>query len=377
MNIKQFLRATAFFVCVAVMIVGLCDLFEEANTENSSQRFYKYRSFEENTIDAVMVGTSGTDRYWVPSQAYEKYGMTVYPLSTNGMPVFMYIPLIEEALAYQNPKLIIIDIRPFTQDCVDPNRVDSKARLVLDVMAPFSVNRFKSTFKAMEAKKYVSPDESSFDLSLFFSFIKFHNRWSEKSFTFKRNLGRYPHHYLGFNLRNKLSIQKKPIFPKAYDLNVTRELDPYAEKCLFELLDYIKENNLNVLFLDTPQVKGPNDTGRSVMVYKILEEHGIDCIHYYTDKEPDGITIDFDFNTEFYNNGHTNFYGALKFTDIFAEYLDQNYHLPDRRNDENVKKDWDGVHSELVNKIADLEEAKRLAELNASGVVVQEEEEEY
>ena len=151
MNKKQVLRVIAFFICVAIMVVGLCDLFEEANTENSNKRFYTFRNLPENTVDAVMVGTSGTDRYWIPSQAYEKYGMTVYPMSTNAMPVFLYTNLIEEVYTYQNPELLIIDIRPFTQDCEDTNRMDSKARFLLDVMEPFSINRIKAGIKTMEA----------------------------------------------------------------------------------------------------------------------------------------------------------------------------------------------------------------------------------
>ena len=363
MNKKQVLRVIAFFICVAIMVVGLCDLFEEANTENSNKRFYTFRNLPENTVDAVMVGTSGTDRYWIPSQAYEKYGMTVYPMSTNSMPVFLYTNLIEEVYTYQNPELLIIDIRPFTQDCDDTNRMDSKARFLLDVMEPFSINRIKAGIKTMEAIKFVEPNKSSFDLSLFFSFIKFHSRWVENSFTIERNLGDIEHNYLGFYLGNKLTIKQMILEPKPYDAELTYDLDPLAKKCLYELFDYIREKDLNVLFVDTPQVKGPHDTGRSNLVYKLVQEEGFDCIHYYVENDPDGISIDFDYSTEFYNKGHTNFYGATKFTETFSAYLDENYDLPDRRNDETVKKDWDGVQENLEAKIAELEEEKLLKEL--------------
>ena len=289
--------------------------------------------------------------------------MTVYPMSTNSMPVFLYISLIEEVYTYQNPELLIIDIRPFTQDCEDTNRMDSKARLLLDVMEPFSINRIKAGIKTMEAIKFVEPDKSAFDLSLFFSFIKFHSRWVENSFSIQDNLGDVEHNYLGFYLGSKLTIKQKVLEPKPYNPDSTYDLDPLAEKVLYELFDYIRENDLNVLFIDTPQVKGPHDTGRSNLVYKLVEEEGFDCIHYYTDKDPEGISIDFDFSTEFYNSGHVNFYGATKFTDIFADYLNENYDLPDRRNDEKVKKDWDGVQEKLLKKIEELEQEKLLKEL--------------
>ena len=50
-----------------------------------------------------------------------------------------------------------------------------------------------------------------------------------------------------------------------------------------------------------------------------------------------------------------NSYGAEKYTAVLAAYLDENYDLPDRRNDEAVKKDWDGVYDSLKAKIAEFE----------------------
>lgn len=360
MTKKQFLRAVAFFLCVAVMIVGLCDLFEETNTQNSNKRFYKYRNLPENTIDAVMVGTSGTDRYWIPSQAYEKYGMTVYPMSTNSMPVFLYINLIEEVLTYQNPQLLILDVRPFTQDNIDTNRMDAKARLLLDVMEPFSVNRFSAAFSTMEAIKKVKPGKSAFDLSLFFSFIKFHSRWGEDDFRIGRNMGDLEHNYLGFYIGNKM-IDKVKQIPVGYDSTLYEPLDPICEDVLFKLIAYIRENNLNVVFFDTPQIRNVVDMGRANTAYSILEREGFEILNYYDENDPDGITIDFNFDTDFYNSAHTNFYGATKFTEVFAKDLHEKFNLPDRRNDENVKADWDGVQSNLYLKIAEIEGVNLLA----------------
>lgn len=362
MNKKQVLRAIAFFVCVAIMVVGLCDLFEEANTENSNKRFYKFRNLPEDTVDAVMIGTSGTDRYWIASQAYEKYGMTVYPMSTNSMPVFLYINLIEEVLDYQNPELLILDIRPFTQDNIDTNRMDVKARLLLDVMNPFTFNRIKAGLNTTKAIKKVDPNEEAFDLSLYFSFIKFHSRWTESKFRIERNLGDLEHNYLGFYIGNKM-IKRVKLNPTGYDPENIGELDAISEETLYELFDYIKEKNLNVVFFDSPQVRNEIDMGRANKVYSILDKEGYDYIHFYDENDPDGITIDFDYSADFYNAAHTNFYGATKFTDVFSDYLHEHYDLPDRRNDENVKVDWDGVQDALIVKIQEIEQEKLLKEL--------------
>ena len=66
---------------------------------------------------------------------------------------------------------------------------------------------------------------------------------------------------------------------------------------------------------------------------------------------------------------HVNFYGAEKFTDALAAYLNEHYDLPDRRNDEAVKGDWDGIYDELLFEIREYERIMRdtpLEELVAS-----------
>lgn len=359
MTKKQFLRSVAFFLVLSVMLLALCDLFEEANTENSDKRFYKYRTLEKGTVDAVLLGTSGMDRYWIASQGYEDYGMTVYPLASNSMPVWLYIELIEEALAYQNPELIILDIRPFSQVHTNANTMDVRARRLLDVMNPLSLNRLSAAFKTMEAIHTVDSSASRFDLSYIFSFIKYHSKWEDDDYSIKDNLWHNEHNYLGFYVGNKASILKTKLSPSEYDSSYFEQLDPLSEKYLYEVIDYIKENELNVLFLETPQVRSRDAMGRSNTVYSILEKEGMNYLHYYIDGDSDGTSLDLDFTSDFYNSGHVNFYGATKFTKVFSKYLDENYNLPDRRNDQSVKEDWDGVHDKLVDKIALLEFEKK------------------
>ena len=80
MTKNQIIRCAAFSVIVCLLLVLMCELFENTNTSNYATRMYSYRNFNEDTVDAVMIGTSGIDRYWIAAKAYEDYGMTVYPL---------------------------------------------------------------------------------------------------------------------------------------------------------------------------------------------------------------------------------------------------------------------------------------------------------
>ncbi len=359
MTKKQFLRGIAFLLTVAVLFTLLCDLFEESNTDNANKRFYKYRKFEDGVVDAVIVGTSGIDRYWIPSVAYEKYGMTVYPLATNSMPVFLYIELIKEALAYQDPELLLIDVRPFTQLNEDIVKMDVKSRDMMDVLYPFSMNRVIAGFKAMKAIHEVDPSKEAFDLSFLLSFIKFHTMWEEDGYRIANHLGSVEHNYLGYYMGNTATIMRTKVTPPRYDPNRKEVLNTMCETMLYEVIDFVKENNINAVFIDTPQDRSYRHMGRANTVYEILDQEGIPYIHFYSKDAKQGITINFDYENDFYNDGHLNYYGATKFTNVLADLLKENYNLPDRRNDESVKKDWDGVQEKLEEKIADLEAGKK------------------
>ena len=362
MTKKQFIRSIAFFLAVGILLLALCDLFEMDNTSNFSKRYKTYRDFPENTVEAVLLGTSGIDRYWVPSQAYEEYGITVYPLSTDAFPAWLYKYAIEEALDYQDVQLFILDIRPFTQANINIDVMDVRARRFLDALPPFSINRIQACLKTMEIRDQVDESASRLDLSYLFPIIKFHGKWSDDDYLIENNWSVTPHEYLGFHLFQKATIRKSPQRNRGYEADYLYDLDPYSEETLYDLIDYIRENELNVLFVDTPQVRFGKESGRSNAIYRILEEEGMDYVHYYDENSPTSFSIDLDLATDFYNPGHLNFYGATKFTTVFSEYLVENYDLEDKRDQEHVKEHWDGIHDKLLNKITELEETNAAKE---------------
>ncbi len=366
MTKKQFIRSIAFFMAVAVMVLALCDLFEMENTSNYNKRYCTYRTFHKDTVDAVMIGTSGVDRYWIPSQAYEEHGITVYPLSTDAFPAWLYKYAVEEALKYQDVDLLILDIRPFTLEECDIDDMDVRSRRFLDALTPFSVNRILGCFETMKFRDEVDKSASRLDLSYLFPIIKFHGKWSQKKYSVTDNWNNVPHEYLGYNVKDKFTARPTPQTSLGYDADNYIDLNKYIEEYLYEFLEYLKELDVEVLFIDTPQIRGNVEEGISNTVYKILEEEGFKYIHFYDENSDTSFSIDLDLNTDFYNEGHTNYYGSIKFTEIFSEYLLENYNLKDRRNDEHVKEHWDGVHEKLLTKIAELEEEQRLKEEKAA-----------
>lgn len=358
MTIKQAIRSVAFLLVCAVMALFLCDVFEQENTQNNDRRMYSYRNLEKNSIDAFIMGTSGVDRYFISSKAYEDYGMTVYPFSSDALPCWLYTELLDEALSYHTPELIILDIRAFVQDNNRMGTMDVRARRILDTMPIYSINRLKAAFKVMRIMETVDENAPLIDFSYLFSFIKYHGKWKEDDFTFLNNLGEEEHEYLGFYIDEEKTVRKRKVSCVPWDPYAQFELDPLSQTELHRVIEYIKKKNLNVLFIDTPQANTLLRMGRANTIYGILESEGIPYIEFNSTDTDNFMTVDLDFKNDFYDARHVNFYGAQKFTDVFAKYLNDNYDFPDHRGDEKIAKRWDGVYDELCLKIKELEAIK-------------------
>lgn len=358
MTKKQIIRTVSFFLVLFFGVVLLCDLFALDNNATHNQRYSTFNSLNEDTVDAVMIGTSGIDRYWCSAKAYEDYGMTVYPLSYDSCPSWLVLDIMKEAMVRQNPKLFIIDVRVFVHDNHSYKNADSRARKVLDSMPFFSINRLSGAIRTMKAVNRIDKSAApALDLSYIFSFIKYHGRWKEEGYSFKNSLGQVTNRLMGFYMWNEVVIKREPIAPVGYDADYKEPLQEISSDALYEIIEYSKKHNIDIMFLDTPQTKLKLGEGRGNTIYDILDSEKIPYVHYFTESTESGISqeLNLDLNKDFYNRSHVNYYGAIKFTDVFAKYLNENYDFPDRREDEKAKEDWDGCFAGIVNIIKTLE----------------------
>ncbi len=360
MKLKRILGCVAFVLIACVMLVVLCDLFELPNSSNFDKRYTTFKRLEKNTVDAVFIGTSGVDRYWMAPKAYEEYGMTLYALATDGMPSWLFTEVLDDIFASQNPELVLLDVRAFTQGSSSQEMMDTRARRVLDSMNMFSMARFDAALKTMRVM-HEQFDEPRIDLSYLFSVAKYHDKWMDDDYKLSNNLGNKESDYMGFYMASNTSATKEPqkVIPHNFDL--TEPLDKLAEESLYEVLDYLKEKDVKVLFIDTPQIKDETEMTRANTLYRLLDELGEDYLHFLSEDQTAGPlhTIALDYENDFYNDGHVNYYGAEKFTAYLAEYIDANYDLPDRRGDADVQKEWDGKYDAIKEKIKDFEKKNK------------------
>ncbi len=273
-----------------------------------------------NSLDIVYVGASNVYVYFNTTLAFDLYGYATGTFSTGSQPFPMIKYVLQETKKYQNPSLYIIDLARFADDY--SKMEDGDIRRATDSLK-FSANRIKAINEILSYKNIKKQEY----LNYYFSFFLYHNRWqniNENDFT------GYSNYYKGYIL-NDLTIQSHPSNagnwqePKA-PLNETNA------RVLNDLINYIKENNLNVLFTIPVKYYNKNEVGQLKSAITLIAENNLEYLNFNT-------LADFpvDFAKDFYNPDHLNVYATTRYTLYFSKYLKEHYDLPNHQNDPNYK----------------------------------------
>lgn len=285
---------------------------------------------EKNTLDVVYIGGSASFVYYQPLKAYEEYGITSYNFGANTIQAELYTYMIEEVLKKQNPKLLILDARAFQYRDKDQPPTEVAYRNVL-TGTPLNINKVK--FVEKNVKNNLKEKNT---LSYYFSFIKFHS--SEKTYTktqaAKMFLHKYKHEYKGFMFIPKAV---KEAFVE-YETEEVKAPSKETVKILDDLLDYLKDKDIEVLFVVSPYIEEKEHKMCFNYVEKRVKEAGFDFIDANDYREE----MQIDYSKDFYNYGHVNIYGSNKYTEFLCKYMIDNNKLVDHRNNPKYKE-WDNL----------------------------------
>lgn len=325
------------FLCLlAVIFVKTSYLFRRVD-ENRRHVLGIQEELTED--DVVYIGGSAAFVYWQPLTAWNNYGITSYVMGTNTIPADNLLIYMKEIKKYQNPKLFIIDARPFQYyGKMDKGESAIGFRNGCDSLSYGKLRNDLITSYILNSKELVFPINS-----LYLDIIYYHEN--------KQAIGN-PDNWKYIN--NKVSRQTyhgyeihteyMPIEKESFETDKSSALDPNAEKLLNEILDYGDSENLNLLFVVAPYAEKKEARESFNTIESIVKQRGYDFLNAnkYT-KE-----IQIDYTSDFYNINHVNTFGAEKYTNYLSEYISKKYLLPDHRSDQKYSiwnNDYDIFHN--------------------------------
>ena len=320
MKFQNYVTRTVKTACFFLAVMMSCLLLQQyvlRNVDHNSLRVEGFYQEKRDSLDAVFIGASDIYTSFMPGRAYEKYGFTSYLLASESITSEGVITAVKEVVRTQHPSLIIIEANAFLYGDSDNETNEAHVHKFFDNL-PFSINKLNYINRKV-------PVDNKWEYM--FPLIKYHGLWTElpdrvNMMQSNFNLDLRGYNYLkGFRTTAKVFKSDTPSLNSQLPYETGElDLDPELQQNLFDLLDYSKENNLNVIFVRAPHyvTKDTYDrVKRSNKMESILKERGFDYYAFENYSELIGI----DDSRDFYNEDHMNVYGAIKFTDFLAEGL--------------------------------------------------------
>lgn len=334
-NIFNIIKIFVFLLIFLIIYVFLTELKhpESIDLSNISGIYGE----EKNSLDMVYIGGSASFVYWIPLDAYEKFGIASYDYGANTIQPELYKYMIKEMLKSQSPELIILDARAFQYRDVEQPPTSVAYRNVLTGMK-FGKN--KVDFINQNVGKYLGEGKKSFyfDLNLYHT-----NKENPKlDNTLNRISNKYKSEDKGFYFVPKAEVMEKQDFE-------TDKITPISEETtsiLKDLLEFLKTIDNKVLFVVSPYIETKEHKENFNYIENIVKEEGFN----FLDANEYTANMKLNYTTDLYNKNHVNYYGAEKYTNFLANYIKQNYNIPDRRQDEKYSS-WNDLLPKWKEKV--------------------------
>lgn len=323
---RKLFSIIAKIICVIIAFSLLTMLFMPKYIEKNVDGRITAEYYREKTpIDVIFVGASTVQADISPMTLYREYGITAYDRSGPSQVVPISYAVIMDSIKRNKPELVVMDVGFIYQpdDYVD----EGASRKSLDSMR-------WSKYKANCINAVMGPTENYLDYV--FPILRFHSRWNDlnledlKYWVYKPNVT-YNGQVLQFSDEGRYEEVNH------YMLDSSVVASERTMMYLQMIVDACNENNVQLLFIKLPLIKG----NWNEAIDNQVTDFAIDNkVNYYCLTES-FEEIGLDINSDYTDGQHMNSYGAEKFSVFIGKYIKDNYSVSDRTLDESTKNVFD------------------------------------
>nr|MBQ8253259.1 hypothetical protein [Lachnospiraceae bacterium] len=318
---KNLAKIIGFLFVLGIVLFKLNDIVAFKYTDGITQMEHFYE-LDEDSVDVLVLGSSHAFVNVSPAILYGEYGIASYDLCASMQPMWNTYYYLKEALKYQSPDLIVLDVYRLVE--VFPYSKESKI-----VKSVYGMRMSANKYYAI--KESLGPEEKNNVLLHMTEFPLYHSRYAELT---AEDIDRgliIGEGYKGAHPVTEVAAMERPEPEKVTE---TMEIEPKTKEYFEKILHLAQENEIPVLLINAPYIVPADDQKVFNTLERYLEEQQtykkVDYIDFNRMYDEMGI----DFQTDFSDHNHLNVNGLPKFNKVLGEYLIQNYELTDRRGDE-------------------------------------------
>lgn len=316
-------QAVKTFIFIGIFLIILTTVTYIIRTNGDVKDIFNgFYAEEEDTLDVIMIGSSPVYPFYSAPKLWGEYGITCYPLSSHVQRPSAALPLLKEAYKTQSPQVVVFEMRMYTMEDGDMESNMAYARGVTDNMK-YSLNRIYAINRLVK-----DPLER---YTYYFDIFKYHSNWKTMILSDQLACFRYEkaHPLKGFTIRDEVGPLEEERIPVCTGLKEEMPIPKEQEERLYELLDYLKEEGQQALFIVSPYRIEPEEQMMYNYMKPIIASYGYDFVNMNEYYEEIGI----DFTTDYYDyGGHVNLLGAEKCTAFLGKLL-EGFEIPDKRGE--------------------------------------------
>lgn len=317
--------------CIRILfIIGIVILLNRIfipkySTENQDGRITREFYQEKTPIDVLAVGSSTVYNAVSPDYLWQEYGFTSYVRANASQTMWQSYYLLKDALRTKTPSLVIADMSfmKYGEEFVE----EPSNRKTIEGM--------RNTLIKYECIK-ASMWEEEQPVTYFFPIFRYHSRWKELSSAdflqaFSSKEITYDGFLMEFDIPDEQTVYE---MEEQQDYSFPQKAVEYLDK----MTKLCSEKNIPLLLMKTPTYVNNWYPEYDEYLEKYAAEHGIKYQNFDDDKEKMESCL----RTDYIDDGsHLNIVGAEKFSKFLGSYIQENYEISDRTNDEQIKKIWD------------------------------------
>lgn len=324
-TIKHILGSFSVLLAIGAALWGLGNLVQRKDSD------YKYHDFfaQEEDFDVLFLGTSHIINGVFPMELWKDYGIVSYNFGGHANRIATSYWVMENALAYTTPKLIVMDIYYLCEQEKTFEDI-SYLHISLDTF-PFTLTKCRAVMDLLDdpfmekkiADGTATEDEKREPMGFLWDFSVYHPRWTyleEDDFAAKAGVEKGAESRIGV-IGPRPADQLDPITPQ------NPPGDTVGEQYLRRLIERCQSRGIDILLTYMPMPPSQPSQQEAGRGAKIAAEYGVGYIDFL---DMDVV----DYGTDMYDgNYHLNPSGARKVTEYLGRYITEYYDIPDRRQD--------------------------------------------
>ncbi len=323
---SKFLYSVLFCVLTCGMLYLTANVLRDRATTLSS--FY---SEEDDSIDLVIVGSSHVNNGIIPHIFWEESNLSASNVYSWAQPMWTAYHYIVEALNQQDPDIVLLDMygMMYGNSYMMPEEIDK-----INYASSFNLDMNWNFLQLIRTSETAGIDlRPSED---FLNLPRFHTRWKN----FNRQMLTYnPHKSKDYLKGYGVSFVEEPQRQEMFSTTETQVPYEFCVSYLDKIVELCKKKDVDLIFTMIPYVYSETEQRINNWIIAYAEDHNIPYIDYIG-KDRDRIVLDYDH--DFSDHAHLNFFGAQKVTRDLAKTLKTMY--PDYKKEDH----WNRAQLDLA-----------------------------